>query len=244
MKIVISILGYCLLSVSGYAQSADANRDISRVKRDTAYIYAEATMKDLDEAMAGARAILEMKISDWIQKLYPGEGVEVCIAKAKEHSFEVHTHRGDYNRAFVYVRKNDIMPVTDKKDVMVFQVNENVEKQSQISPASEGLASEESPIEDINSFLSEEEKTMIGINDFYEIEPYIKELKKDGRLYDYGKYASMPMDASCYIFVYNKQGQVVSVLHSTGSKHFNLKTQKEDKIKNYKNCGAIWFQLK
>ena len=52
--------------LSASAQTAtDVARDINKVKRDTMYIYAESTTKDLSESYNNARAILEMKVGDW-----------------------------------------------------------------------------------------------------------------------------------------------------------------------------------
>jgi hypothetical protein len=53
-------------------------------------------MKDLNEAYNGARAILEMKVGDWVREQHPSEGIEVCIVKAKEHFLQLETRRGDF----------------------------------------------------------------------------------------------------------------------------------------------------
>ena len=75
------------------------------------------------------------------------------------------------------------------------------------------------------------------------MEPYIKGLKSKGKLKEYGKYATMPKDEDCHIFVYDKQGNISALIRKSGSTQYNLNTLKEDNVKNYKNCGAIWFQL-
>lgn len=65
------LLWTCLLaSVSVHAQSPDGvdpQNDINAIKRDTSYIYAETTMKDAVEAQSGARALLELKLYDWLR---------------------------------------------------------------------------------------------------------------------------------------------------------------------------------
>ena len=85
---------------------------------------------------------------------------------------------------------------------------------------------------------------MKQVHSFYEVEPYIKGLKSKDKLNAYGKYATMPSDADCHLFVYDKQGSISALLRKSGNKQYNLNTLKEDNVKNYKNCGAIWFQLK
>lgn len=242
MKRKLLIILLCVVGLlEGYAQSQDVAKQISNIKRDTSYIYAEATMKDLEEAFVGAKAILEMKVSDWIRSQKSNEGVDVCIAKAKDHCFEVQTRRGDYYRAFVYVKKSDIIPVSDKSEVVVFQVA----SQESETPSHNDAISEEAPVEakPVISLTSDEQQ-MKSITSFYEVEPYIKGLKSKDKLKAYGKYATMPANEDCHLFVYDKQGNISALLRKSGDNQYNLNTLKEDNVKNYKNCGAIWFQMK
>lgn len=235
----LSFLIYCLSY--GHAQSVTEN--INTIKRDNTYIYAEATTKSVEEALMAAKSILEVKVGDWLRTQYPTDGIEVCIAKAKEHCFDVQTRRGDYYRAFVYVKKSDILPVSDKSEVVVFQVQPNSEKPL---GTPEEIISEEAPAESTTPAvtLTKDEEQMVTITSFYDVEPYIKSLRNKNRLDAYGKYATLPSDSACHLFVYNKEGQIKAIIRKTQDKQLNLNTLKEDNIKNYKNCGAIWFRLK
>ena len=244
MKRTIFALSFLITPLS-FCLAQDVGKDINRVKRDTMYIYAEATMKDLNEAYNGARAILEMKVGDWVRNLHPDEGIELCIVKAKEHFVQLETRRGDFYRAFVYVRKTDILPIADRSEVTVLDVSP-VEQPGQIVPAP-AIIVEETPAEVNNTpilELTSEEKQMKLVRSFFDVEPYIKGLKSKGCLNTYGKYATMPADADCHLFVYDKQGNITALLRKSGTVQYNLNTLKEDNVKNYKNCGAIWFQLK
>lgn len=240
ISLIVFYLSCCL------AQSvADVAKNINTIKRDTMYIYAEATMKELNEAYNGARAILEVKVGDWVRNQHPNEGIELCIVKAKEHFVQLETRRGDLYRAFVYVRKSDIMPVADKNEVTVFEVTP-VEKLPTVKAAPAIIVEEEARGEDNTPGLevTSEEKQMKLVRSFYDIESYIKGLKSKGMLKGYGKYATMPEDGNCHLFIYDKQGNISALIRKNGSFQYNLNTLKEDNIKNYKNCGAIWFQLK
>jgi hypothetical protein len=219
---------------------------MNKVKRDTMYISAEATMKDLNEAYSGARAILEMKVSDWVRSQHPAEKIELCIVKAKEHCVQLETRRGDYYRAFVYVRKSDIMPVSDKNEVKVLEVAP-VAKSNKIEAKPATIVTEEPLLIEGTRLvlkLTPDEKQMMQVQSFYDVEPYIKGLKSKNKLVAYGKYATMPTNEDCHLFVYDKQGNISALLRKCGANQYNLNTLKEDNIKNYKNCGAIWFQLK
>lgn len=245
MKRILFCLSF-IICYSSYNMAQDVTKDINRVKRDTMYIYAEATMKDLNEAYNGARAILEMKVGDWVRAQHPVEGIEVCIVKAKEHFIQMETRRGDFYRAFVYVNKNDIMPVADKSEVTVSDmapVKQNIRPEASHAI----IVTEEAPNEKKEPLaieLTSEEVQMLNVKNFFEVEPYIKKLKSKGKIIECGKYATMPISEDCHLFVYDKQGNIAALLRKSGDIQYNLITLKVDNVKNYKNCGAIWFQLK
>jgi len=244
-KIFLTLfLTFSLVSSSNAQTAAEVNKSINKVKRDTMYIYAESTTKDLSEAYSNARAILEMQVGEWVQKQHPSEGIELCIVKAKEHIMQLDTRRGELYRAFVYVKKSDIMPVADKSEVTVFEVAPIVESsQAEVAPAiivTEEAPKQEKPIIE----LTPEEKQMKQVKSFYEVEPYINGLKGKGKLQGYGKYATMPKGQDCHLFIYDKQGNISALIRKSGNLQYNLNTLKEDNVQNYKNCGAIWFQLK
>ena len=245
MKRLLLSLLYIIFHLSfSYGQSVAQN--INKVKRDTMYIYAESTTKDLNEAYSNARAILEMQVGEWVRKQHPSEGIELCIVKAKEHFMQLDTRRGELYRAFVYVRKSDIMPIADKSEVTVIEVAP-VTKPKQVEAKPAIIVTEDKPrVEEKQQVLelTSEEKQMKQIRSFYDVEPYIKGLKSKGKLNAYGKYATMPENDDCHLFVYDKQGNISALLRKSGAMQYNLNTLKEDNVKNYKNCGAIWFQLK
>lgn len=232
MKKIVLLWACTLASVMVQAQEVeyvDSLNDINAIKRDTSFIYAESTMRDALEAQSGAQAILELKLYDWLRSSHPDENAEVLVTNSKDKWFPLLTKRGRYNRVFVYVSKRDVLPVVE--------IPSPVETEEPVQPV---------PVLDevLVPELTSDEESMAAIFNFDDIEPYIKGLKNEGRLHAYGKYASLPEDDPCYMFVYDKEGSIVAVLRQLeGGKHYNLRTLKEDNVRNYKNCGAIWLQF-
>lgn len=245
MKRILLSLSFIIFHLS-FSVAQDVVKNINKIKRDTMYIYAESTTKELSEAYNNARALLEMQVGDWVRKQHPSDNIEVCIVKAKEHLMQLDTRRGELYRAFVYVKKSDIMPVADKSEVTVLEVAP-VKQSNQPVAAPAIIVEEEAPAEVEKApvlELTSEEKQMKLVRSFYDVEPYIKGLKSKGLLKEYGKYATMPENEDCHLFVYDKQGNISALIRKSGTTQYNLNTLKEDNVKNYKNCGAIWFQLK
>ena len=120
-KTVILFLSL-LSSIMASAQSASsALEQINKIKIDTSYISAEATMQTWDDAYSGAKAILEATIQDWarINKIEDKDGS--FMVKSNKNILEIKTNRGKYVRAFLYVRKSDIIPVDKKQEVLVIK---------------------------------------------------------------------------------------------------------------------------
>ena len=235
MKKMFLLCACMLASVSGLAQGIDGVsplNDINAIKRDTSYIYAEATMMDAVEAQSGARAILELKLYDWLRSQNLEDNLDSLVSSSKDKWFDFVTRRGNYNRVFVYVEKSAFLFVVEESE-----------------PVVEPEPMVDDPVTIMEDFLrlelTDDEETMASIHRFSSIELYIKSLKEEQRLKAYGKYASLPVDESCYLFVYDRDGDIVAVLRQTeDGSYFNLREKTDDDIRNYKNCGAIWFQLK
>ena len=85
MKKTVLLWTCVLFCVSGQAQGIDGvdlQNDINAIKRDTSYIYAESTMKDAIEAQSGARAILELKLYDWLRIKHPQLNADSLVKPA------------------------------------------------------------------------------------------------------------------------------------------------------------------
>jgi hypothetical protein len=216
MRKFILLVSVWYISLNVSAQNFTTNRQINALKLDTTLIYAEATMKELKNAELDANALFDMKVSEWIEQTYKDEEIKYDLSEIRRHRKELHMLRSNlYYRVFIYIYLNDIE---------VERLQPKVKEEKFIS--------------------NEEELEMVTLDSFYKIEPYIKLLENKGKLKAYGKFKNLPNNDLCYLFIYNKEGEIVAVMKHTADKVINLKTLEQDIVTNYKNCGAIWFQLK
>lgn len=254
--IMLSLLAL-LTPFTAMAQSS-AVKQINAIKQDTSYLYAEATMQTWDEAYSGAKAILEATIQDWAKDQKIGDKASAFLAKSDKKILEIKTQRGNYIRAFLYVKKADIVPVGKTQEVMVIDNKKSNAKPIEIKPLQEDKAKKKdidqarngnmsSKIEAVQPEeyqLTDEEKQLLTVTTFQDIEPMVEDMKEDGSLRDYGKYKTMPQSGTCYLFIYNRSGGIPAVLKKTDKEVINLKTLQNDNISNYKDCGAFWLRLK
>lgn len=79
---------------------------------------------------------------------------------------------------------------------------------------------------------------------FFELKQIMEPLKQKGDILDYGKYATAKNPEECYLIVYDPAGNIKAILDKGEKVRQNLNTGKEDSIRNYRGCGAIWFTIK
>lgn len=250
------LLTLALSANSSLAQSFEsAASRINEIKRDTTYIYAEATTKDKDDALVDAKAILEANINQWISSEKKDNiGLTIAIAKLEKELSEIQTTRGDFYRAFVYVKKSSVKTIDVDSSLVLcgppeIQSTAEIEDhlETSIAPVVVNLSdsnfSNRMPHE-MEYQPTEFEKSMLAVNRFEEIKPYINMLKEKNLVLDYGKYQTIPSFGECYIFIYDKIGNIPAYLHRTSMNFVNIKDGSVDNIDNYNGCGALWFSLK
>lgn len=106
----------CGLSVTAQVDQAtmsDIDR-INAIKGDTEnYLYSEVTMADWAEACDNAKTLLKEKIRQWLTEQNI-EDATSYIAKSDTKFLEIKAQRGSRFRAFVYVKKSDVVVLNDQ----------------------------------------------------------------------------------------------------------------------------------
>lgn len=248
------LLCVCILAAMGLhatAQTAtELAKEINRIKQSKNYLYAEVTMANEEEALAGAQDILEMRVNEWMATQKKGEDATAFIVQAKQHFTPIKTMRGQYHRAFVYVKKSDIVPISADGSTFIVEAAQSLTAPNSASQASAEELVQVVSVETIEPVqqaivLTPEEQTLASIKQFSEIEGQVKALQDAGKLRAYGKYKDLPEGEGCYLLIYNTEGNVVAALRKEADgNQLNLGTLQEDDIQSYKGCGAIWLQLK
>ena len=240
-----SLLG--IVCLCAQTPTSNAIQEINQIKsQPDTFLYAESTSASWDEALDNAKYLLGAEIENYMKQQGISDAAGV-VAKSQNHIFELQSMRGDRYRAFVYVRVSDIMtysnadqllvvPVTGDKKSSVRLVASDREQATPVSAAQPAPAP-------TKRTLTALEQSMLN-TDAQHISDFIRQWSAKGEIIAYGKYADMPQDVNCYLFVYNRDKKIVACLHKVGTAYTNLQTGNTDHITNYKGCGANWFQTK
>lgn len=224
IKMLLTI-AFCCFSVIALAESVDdVKKQINKVKKSSQYIYAESTASTEEDARAYAEERLYDNVNKWVatQKKMRGSA-NLVVNNRKELWTTLSMPRGsNMFRYFVYVKKDDIIPAENA----IVIANES-------QPAVE---------EKLQSVLPEAVSLLAGITDYYAMTEKIKQLKSEGKIEEYGRYASLDDPNEYYLIIYNQQAKVVGIL-TPGLNRRNVKTNQPDGVANYRGCGAIGIKI-
>ena len=213
------------------ADFREKKKEINVIKKSADYIYAEATMADQQAAMDLAKEILYNNVNEWVAKQKKFAGSDKVVTANTNYTIEdVTLPRGNWFRAFMYVRKKDIIPVENATVSEV--VNQDTEQTAKpVEPNIPGL---EDP---------QMEKQFLAVENTEQLSTLLKQLKTEGKIIEFNKYNSLNNPNEYVVFVFSKEGKICAVL-SQGPERINLKTKQPDQVTNYKGNGAIGVKIK
>ena len=223
---------------------------INTIKKSQDYLSAEATMKTPEDAAKLAYKLLQHEIDSWTTE---NEALAEKSIEAERVADTIMVRRANMYRVVAYVKKGELL--ADQQP----RVQPKPEPGRQVQPMPErrrGLLSRPARRD---SLVSDELKEQLrerffgpkngvlrkigNARNFFELNHILPPLKADGSIVDYGKLATAQNLEKCYLIVYDPAGNIKALLGKGEDKRPNLKTGKEDRLSNYRGCGAIWFIL-
>lgn len=157
-KRLLAVIAFMICFSASFAQTDNVQKEINSVKRDTAYIYAEATMKKIEDAIEGAKAVLELQMAEWL-KSQGMSGTETCVTKAKENIMTLQTKRGNFHRAFLYVKKSDIITFASESNVLVMKLSDGKSKKDNKASKTTKPAKPSTPVADDDTYMTPKKET-------------------------------------------------------------------------------------
>ena len=248
-------------------QPLTPQQQINAIKMDMdTYLFAESTTESWESALENAKFLLNIEIENFIKSLGLKDSVVGFVARASNKMMQLQSMRGSRYRAFIYVKKSEIVPYLAGEEVMYASTDSHskitpfdpvkaaAEKAAAEKAAAEKAAAEQARLDSIKAAeeaarleaakLTDMERDMLAVTAGADIGAFVKRLSKTNAIQAYGSFKDMPENMDCLLFVYNRDKEIVAYLRKTGNTYFNLQTKQTDSITNYKGCGAIWFQPK
>lgn len=239
ISLFLTFILMACLSAGAQENQAELKSKVNEIKKSPDYIYAETTRETAEEAKSAAEEQLYNNINIWVAQEKKLRGAkQVIVTQAKADYEEYQLQRGNLVRAFLYVKKSDIIAADN---VRVLNVNPLKEDEAKEDEAQQPAADPQpaTPAVEISPLVKE----LTGIATIQAFGTCIKELKAQGKVGVYGKYKELSDPDNCLLVVYNRQGTIEAVL-TAGAQRYNAATALPDAIANYPGCAAIGFTLK
>ena len=250
MKQIIIILMMILAPIAMLATDGKLNH-INAIKKSQDYLCAEATMKTPEDAAKLAFKLLQYEIDGWAAA---NENLADKAIVAEVVADTMMVRRAEMFRVFAYLNKSELMteqtPKVQPKRELEQSVKPKLEPKQELQAKPErkdSLVSDELKEQLRERFFGPKNGVLRKISkarNFFELKHILPPLKADGSIVDYGKLATAENLEKCYLIVYDPAGNIKALLGKGEDKRRNLKTGKEDdRLGNYRGCGAIWFIL-
>ena len=217
-----------VFALASFSQSVEEQkRKINAIKKSNSYIYAEATLASEQEALDLAQELLYQRVNEYIaNKKKFKDAKETVIINQNYASEQIKLPRGNMYRAFMFVKKSDIIPT---ENAVVGRV--------------ETKEDEPSTVEFIQDNTEDVITTIRNLRTLEEMRSELSRLKQEDKIASYAKYSELASPENFILIIYNKQGLVKAVL-SEGKQRTNLNKNQPDSISNYKGTGAVGVKLK
>lgn len=237
-KYIFSCLALWTITGTALAQNElELKKEINRIKRSTLYLYAEATLPTRQDAIDLATEMLFDEINKWATDRRKFKSANSLVVKDTSHAWsQIELPRGNMFRAFVYVKKSDILPA-ETSTVTVIEIEKDTSMQQATTDKLE------SSYEIIPGTREKVLNRILNLQAFNEVQPCLQELKQQGLILDYGRYAALQFPEKYVLIVYNRDARIEAILGEGEEERMNLKTNVLDNIANYKGRGAIGIQI-
>lgn len=266
---ILFILSICLCNQLNAQNSSEAKAQINKIKRSSQYLSAEATMATEEEAFSLAKELLVSEINDWIDSKRNGSAVkQIVLQDINSCTQQMDMKRGVKTRAFVYVKKKDIVLIYGDGQIVLNSEENGADLQplSEISTSAQNgvsaqngasavtESSETQETGEVVQDVIEAEVTMepttkatpleqiIAAGTMSELKPIFASFKNDGKI-SYGNYNANNIADKCYLLFYTREGTIAGILEKSGNNYTDAKDNSSKSLSDFSGCGAYWFIL-
>lgn len=255
--LLLAVLGGWSGIMWGQDASSEIKKQINKIKKSQSYLSAEATMPSEEEALKTANELLVSEINDWVKTKRNSDKVQqIVLQDITTCTDKMNMKRGANFRAFVYVKKSDIVLIKGEGQIVLTDNEQGNDLQalSEISepmkiekekPVSKEGKVEAAVVEKIEGNRAETSlKKILGAKTMEDMKSIFAGLKADDAI-RYGAYPSDDISSgNYYLLFYARTGEIKAVVAVEEDKLSDVNTKQAVKLSDYSGYGAYWFELK
>lgn len=245
----IFILLVCILCITDlFGQSASSR--INSIKRDTKYLYEDATAETEEDAYQMAYQGLTLRIQEYVNtKKKFKDADNILVNNIKQHCEQISMTRGDLFRVFLYVKISDIDPAENieviAKEEISYVEQTPVQEEQPAEPAAEAADEQVKTvfIDDIEKAWQRDAiKRLADSGNATKAQATLSRMKAEYKIKKYGALDTCSNIAASWIIVLDDDMNVVALLApDQNGKRPDYISGTMKSLKDFSGYSAIWF---
>lgn len=243
---LLLLLASLMLSTATLAQES-ALKQINQIKRDTTYLYAEATMESAQEALEEAGKLLMQQVQEYVEtqrKLNKANSVLAQNVSANCESLSM--MRGTMHHMLVYVKKSDLEGVSNATAINeADKTDKEVVKQSLPPIPTTAPAAEPEPASApiLHKWQTRVIRDLMACDDTEAVKTKLIRLKSRRKISNYGNPSDCPSIDGIFWIVLDNKGGVCTILSPGTFQRISYRDMTTVTLQQFKGQSAFWFNF-
>lgn len=239
-KLVICLLAGFVM-VPSFAQEASVSKQqINQIKRDTSFLYSEATDETAEKALDAARTMLIPQVQEYLESNQTATTVTDAVKQSiysKTRSLEM--MRGSQHRVFVYVQKSDVNAIFGIQQLPA------QDETPLVSQSSDSVGNRKTEVTDpgLPVWQMEAIEKLLDCRDVNEVRAKLNRMKVEYKIEKFGLPDNCPERDKVFWLIFNQDGRVLTILGPGTKERVSFRDMTTSELDNYKGLNALWFNF-
>ena len=134
IKTILIFIGLAMCCSASAQNTDEIKKEINKVKKSSQYIYAEAVSTTKEDAEGLAGELISDELKRWAASRKKLEGKKLIVKDTKSIQTMLSLPRGNMFRTFVYVKKSDVVAISEASPTTADAAPEPAPAQSTVTP--------------------------------------------------------------------------------------------------------------
>lgn len=202
------------------------------------YFRGDATEISAEKAMEKAMSEIRKEVAMYADT---AKGANLVFDAIVPLISKVELARGDRFRAFVFVKKEDVVAMTSSSPAQSPQAEAASKSPSPLpqKPVIVADAQKDDTPVDVQMKAGSAIEEIKKVKTLSKLRPLLVSMKNSGAVLDYNRYSSLTDGTMYHVVVFSREGDIIAVLSPGRDVRVNLLTGAEERLSKYEGHGAI-----
>lgn len=247
-KKLIVVLTFLLAAVPGFSQKSQS---VNSIKRNSQYLYAEATMETVEDAYDVAKELLVGSVKDYASGKKAFRDKNILVKDIASRCDSIQLRRGEMYKVFLYVKKSDIIDVAENVTVIgeapgvLEPQREQKEQAAATTIVSTPVVKDKDGDPSLRLPVAWQQDVidrLLAASSYDEARAQVSRLRAESKIKRAGPEKTC-RDRSAAFWLVGRDGQVVTVLGPGAGERTDFRNLSKTTLTDYSGMDLYWFTL-